>query len=112
MRKRANTVPQPFEIGQAKEGKVLVLLRENMRYLSETEVEYDEYSMTLPNFDNLAEDLNRNTRSWIACARRLETPEHSSALWHTNQQHDEELATIVDAVYQSDIEMIGPEEEE
>lgn len=112
MRVKANTVPQPFELGHPQSGKVRVLLRENVRYLSENEVEYDEYTIDVPNYPTLAEDLSRNTRAWIAYGRQLETPENSSAIWHLNQERDEELAAMVDAVYQTDIEMIGLEEEE
>lgn len=112
MRVRANTIPSPFEITQPNAGKVRVLLRENVRYLSENEVEYDEYTIVLQNSTELEKSLRENTRAWIAYARRMESRPNSSALWHLEEQHNEELAAMIDAVYQSDLQIFGLEVEE
>lgn len=111
MRKRANTIPQPFEIGQAKDGKVRVLLRENVRYLSETEVEYDEYSIHIRDEPNLEAQVQANLRGWIAYARNIEARPNASALARLEDKHVEELASLVDAIYKNDVEIFGLEEE-
>ena len=120
MRVRGNISPNTLDIENyhSKPGYVEVRLRENINVVSvidemtEQEVkmfEYDEYTIIIRDRDGLREDIESNMTDWLATGRSLEINEKSSILVSTRRENEEllsDLAAMVDAVYESDLERI------
>lgn len=101
-----------------KPGYAEVRLRENVNKIRVTDsmtdeavtmYEYDEYVFAVKDQENLRKDIESNMREWLATGRAMETDEQSSALVDSRRENEEllsDLAAMVDAVYESDLERI------
>ena len=61
-------------------GQVEVRVRENVRQITETEFEYDEYILHVKDRDGLKEDIEANMGDWLTTGRTLEFNESASAV--------------------------------
>lgn len=121
MRVKGNISPNALDIEnyRPKPGYVEVRLRENISAVSvidemtEQEVkmyEYDEYTIVIRDRDGLREDIESNMADWISTGKTLEVKVNSSALVSAKKENEEliaDLAAMVDAVYESDLEVIN-----
>lgn len=99
-------------------GMVEIRLRENVKEVSVTDeitgittfmYEYDEYAKVVPDYPGLKEDIAANLSDWLVTIRSLEVDGNASTLRASRDENDEllsNLAAMVDAVYESDLERI------
>lgn len=99
-------------------GMVEIRLRENVKEVSVTDemtdtttimYEYDEYTKVVPYSPGLREDIAANLSDWLVTLRSLEVDGNASILRATRDENDallSDLASMVDAVYESDLERI------
>lgn len=120
MRVRGNIYPQSVTVETylPTPGMVEIRLRENVKEVSVTDVmtdtttimyEYDEYAKVVPDSPGLKEDIAANLSGWLVTLRSLEVDGNASILRATRDENDEllsNLATMVDAIYKSDLERI------
>ena len=100
-------------------GMVEVRLRENVSEItvedSETGspitlYEYDEYKKILPERPDLKKDIIASMSEWLTTLRTLEVDENASILRAARDENSsllDEMAALVDDVYNSDMEMMG-----
>lgn len=107
MRVIGSAVPNTFDIYQYGD-KCELRLRENIAQIENNEYVYDEYSIKgLLYNSSLEEDVQTRISSWLATAKELERIPASSELYHLEEEHTNELATLVEMIYQDDLEVIG-----
>ena len=120
MRVRGNVYPESVTVETylPTPGMVEIRLRENVKEVSVTDkmtdtttimYEYDEYVIVVPYSPGLKEDVADNLSEWIITLRSLEVNENASILRASRDENDEllsNLAAMVDAVYESDLERI------
>lgn len=120
MRVRGNIYPQSVTVETylPTPGMVEIRLRENVKEVSVIDemtgattimYEYDEYTKVAPYSPGLREDIAANFSDWLITLRSLEVDGNASALRASRDENDEllsNLAAMVDAVYQSDMERI------
>ena len=99
-------------------GMVEIRLRENVKEVSVTHemtgtttimYEYDEYAKVVPDSPGLKEDIAANLSDWLITLRSLEVNENASILMATRDENEDllsDLASMVDVVYESDLERI------
>lgn len=99
-------------------GMVEIRLRENVKEVSVIDemtgittimYEYDEYARVVPDSPGLKEDIAANLSDWLITLRSLEVDGNASILRASRDENDEllsNLAAMVDAVYESDLERI------
>lgn len=121
MRVRGNIYPQSVtvETYMPTPGMVEIRLRENVKEVSVIDemtgattimYEYDEYTIVVPDSPGLKEDIAANLSDWIITLRSLEVDGNASTLRASRDENDEllsNLATMIDVVYESDLEVIN-----
>ena len=120
MRVRGNIYPQSVTVETylPTPGMVEIRLRENVKEVSVTHemndtttvmYEYDEYAKVVPDSPGLKEDIAANLPDWLVTLRSLEVNENASILMATRDENEDllsDLASMVDVVYESDLERI------
>lgn len=120
MRVRGNVYPESVTVETylPTPGMVEIRLRENVKEVSVTDemtdtttiiYEYDEYMKVVPNSPGLREDITANLSDWLVTLRSLEVDGNASILRASRDENEEllsDLAAMVDAVYESDLERI------
>ena len=120
MRVMGNIYPQSIsvEVYLTISGMAEIRLRENVKEVSVTDeitgtttvmYEYDEYAKVVPDSPGLKEDIAANLSDWLITLRSLEVDGNASTLRASMDENYEllsNLAAVVDAVYESDVERI------
>lgn len=107
MRVYANVAPPSFHVYHHN-GISEVRLRENISMINDGLYVYDEYIIkNVPDYEGLEEDIHTRFEEWLATGRSLERVPNSSEIHHMEQEHMNELADLVEIVYQDDLGVIG-----
>lgn len=85
-----------------------VRIRENIVEIPENGFEYDEYMFRLEDPDGTLEtSIQNNLQEWLLTGQTLEISQGASYIYHIEEGHMQDLAALVDMIYEDDLGVIG-----
>lgn len=83
-------------------------ITENVEQIGVNNYVYDEYVFYLEDSDgDLSERVLEDLDNWLETGRNLEVNQNSSMFYHMEEEHTQELAELIEMIYEDDLEVIG-----
>lgn len=111
MRVTGNFAPPDVRLWPVDESSRVMEIRitENARKVTTDDGEmweYDEYTFFMEETGTLEYDIRHNMEDWLKTGRSMEYNPKASELFHMEEENTEELAELIEMLYESDLEVI------
>ena len=85
-----------------------VRITENVERIGNNNYVYDEYVFHKNDpARTLEQEIRSHLQDWLETGRGLEVQQDASILYHMEEEHTQELADLVEMIYEDDLEVIG-----